>query len=62
MGEINDFHGVADAANVEYVAVKHCGFPHYVVVATREINQGDEFLVDYGEDFIAARAQRGLLQ
>ncbi len=46
---INDYRGIADAPNVGLQWIIHKGFYHFGYVTLREIQQGEELLVDYGQ-------------
>ena len=55
---------VTPSRNVQFVRVHDRGWPHMFIVAVRELSQGEELLLDYGEQYWSCRlkAQTGQRQ
>lgn len=48
---INAFQGVGERANVKMRTVYINTFPHIIVLCTEDIEEGEELLLDYGEEY-----------
>ena len=48
---INDFHGISDEANVVMRTCYVGTYPHIIIVCSKNINEGDEIFLDYGDAY-----------
>ncbi|MCX6989678.1 MAG: hypothetical protein NTX49_01225 [Chlamydiae bacterium] len=55
---VNDYRNIKEAPNVDGKLINHRGRPHFCYVAIRDIEVGEEVLVDYGLGYWKARSSR----
>ncbi|CAM9465624.1 unnamed protein product, partial [Ectocarpus fasciculatus] len=48
---INAYQGISDGANVKMVVAYIASYPHLIIICKKDIEIGEEFLLDYGDDY-----------